>query len=122
MTRQAHLLQLRPDLPTLSKEVTPKSIEAFQNTVLRPLLKFQNPLSLSLLKTHPHFSAHTLDSEKLTRHINDICKEVRFKNQLIGMMIGLMTLSEFEHYSLNAKEYNKRILTMQTARFIDQLS
>ena len=121
MDRESHLLSLRPQLNTLSDNENTKSIEAFQNGVIRPILKFQNPLTLALIKAHPHFSSEKLKDEKWSTHITSLCKEVRMQNQLIGLVIALMTATEFEVYSQAAKEYNKRIITMQIKRYLDQL-
>lgn len=121
MNRESQLLALRPSLTTLSQEAQPKSVEIFQNEVLRPILKFQNNLTLALLKSQPHFSPEVSDRAKLVAHIKTICNQPRFKNQLIGMIIGLMSVQEYTSYAGSLKEYNKRILSMQAERFMDQL-
>ena len=59
--------------------------------------------------------------ERRKPQITNLCKEVRMQNQLIGLVIALMTATEFEVYSQAAKEYNKRIITMQIKRYLDQL-
>ena len=59
--------------------------------------------------------------ERRKPQITKLCKEVRMQNQLVGLVIALMTTTEFEVYSQAAKEYNKRIITMQIKRYLDQL-
>ena len=100
MDRDSQLTPLRPQLLTLNDAVNPKCIEAFQNEVLRPILKFQSPFTLALIKTHPHFSEELVKRENQRVHLTSICKEVRFQNQLIGSIIGLMTILELEVYCL----------------------
>ena len=42
--RTSSLLVIRPNIDTIDKSLKTKDIEAFQNNVLRPILKFQNDL------------------------------------------------------------------------------
>ena len=121
MNRQAQIIALRPSLTSLAEDAQPKSIEIFQNQVLRPILKFQNDLTLALIRSQPHFSPDMADRVKLATHIRTICNQPHFKNLLIGIIIGLMSVDEFHTYAKNLKEYNKRLLSMQVERYIDQL-
>lgn len=47
-----------------------------------------------------------------------IQKQVPFRNQLIGSVIGMFTLTEMEEYEKNTSEINKRILTMAKQRIL----
>ena len=44
--RKQSLLALRPNIEAINNSLNTKDIEAFQNKVLRPILKFQNHLLL----------------------------------------------------------------------------
>lgn len=44
------------------------------------------------------------------------------RNQLIGIVIGMMTESELQFYLTDQKACNKRIIQMQVTRFIAQLN
>ena len=46
--RTSSLLAIRPNIDTIDKSLKTKDIEAFQNDVLRPILKFQNDLLLQI--------------------------------------------------------------------------
>ena len=46
--RTSSLLAIRPNIDTVDKGLNTKEIVAFQNDVLRPILKFQNDLLLQI--------------------------------------------------------------------------
>ena len=97
----------------------------FQNSVLRPILKFQNEILLAVFKayvaTHKgHFATFSID-KKIAFIDNTLSKEVVLKNTLKGMIIGLFTSDEFMIYSNNSSNYNKRIMTMLSERIKSQL-
>lgn len=120
--RTKTLLALRPSIET---QATALSIEAFQNDVLRPILKFQNSITLQLLLSNKYYDSTqaTLSKEKLEKYLTDLLKKDKaFRNQLIGMVLGLVTDEEFLKYSDNKKEYHKRIVSMQVIRYMDQLA
>lgn len=116
------LVDLRPHIPSAETEGT-KSLEHFQNEVLRPIIKFQHDFILAYFQNHPHF--HKIISEKGTRiafqeKINHfIGDQVNVKNQLIGSVIGLMVEKELKFYFLNATEINKRIFHIICQRVSD---
>jgi hypothetical protein len=99
--------------------------EDFQNSVLRPILKFQNEIILAVFQayvaTHKgHFATFSID-KKIAFIDNTLSKEVVLKNTLKGMIIGLFTSDEFLIYSNNSSHYNKRIMTMLSERIKSQL-
>jgi len=118
--REQKIKSLRPDL---ALEGPSKNVESFQNKVLRPILKFQNPLTLQYLLANKYFDAdyNSLDNEKLQKKVTDLLNNTTFRNQLLGIVIGMMTEKEFLEYAENRKEYNKRIINMQLDRYMDQL-
>jgi len=123
MNRSDLLLQLRPDLNSIATKLDSSPVEQFQNTVLRQILASQNSLTLAVIKSQPHFGAisKNLDKEDFDSALQKLCTESRIRNQLIGIVLGLMTVEEYKHYTKDAKEYNKRIINMQIERYRDQL-
>lgn len=121
--REEKLLDLRPNLNLETEDSS--DIEAFQNNTLRPLLKFQHELTLSMLNHSTHFikMKEKIDQDDLKLYTETVLKYVGtnivFKNKMIGAIVGLMTLKEFSFYSENQAELNKRILSMQVQRYVD---
>jgi len=121
--RDQKLLSIRPELnlTSASKEL---SIESFQNEVLRPILNFQNNLTLQLLLQSKHYEDKDMkgDSARFLKYLKKYVNSNKvFRIQLLGIVIGMMTEPEFQFYSDNQKEFNKRIIQMQINSFIDQL-
>ena len=48
MTRNKELLKLRPNIKTILRDLKTSPMEQFQNTTLRPILKFQHDILLAL--------------------------------------------------------------------------
>lgn len=122
MQRDEKLLKMRPDLNLEHKSSKP--IETFQNLCLRPILKLQNIHTITLLKNHKSYHIETTQSLNDLQYRSFIMKllqsDLQFKNQLLGMIIGLFTGEEMNTYLLHKKELNKRIMKMQLQRFVDQ--
>lgn len=124
--RDDRLIQLRPEI-SLENENTigHKPIGAFQNDVLRPILKFQNSIILAqfkqyLIKFKPAFNAYNSQVQK--NYIQDVLKsDSRIKNSLIASVVSVMTLEEYSYYCENKNEINKRIVMLLTKRIQDQL-
>ena len=105
--------------PQSSKE------EIFQNKTLRPILKLQNDLLVEAFlnyanKQKNHF--YTLSIEKKLTYIeNSIQKDIKFRNALKGIIIGLFTSDEFREYALNSSNLNKRMMNLLIDRLKDQV-
>lgn len=99
--------------------------ESFQNDVLRPILKFQNDIIILYFK---HFIVETKIefntlkySHKVTR-VHDLFKtNIQFKQFYLGLIVGYFSVEEFNHYTANKKEINKRIVAMLIERICSQL-
>lgn len=99
--------------------------EAFQNDVLRPVLKFQNEL---IIQYFEHFIVENkIDfslikySHKITK-VHDLFKtNIQFKQFYMGFIVGYFTTDEFNFYVQNKKEVNKRIIAMLIERICSQL-
>lgn len=99
--------------------------EYFQNTVLRPILKLQNDLFVASF--HNYINKHKRDfyslpvEKKLTVIENAIQKDIKFRNALKGMVIGLFTVEEYSLYIKNSSSLNKRMMNMLIERLKNQI-
>ena len=99
--------------------------EAFQNQILRPILKLQNDLLLDVFRNYiskykNDFGSYT--TEKKLQYIeNSIQKDIKFRNSLKGMVIGLFTVDEYARYISNSSRLNKRMMNMVVERLKDQV-
>ena len=124
-TRSEKLLQQRPDIATSKINDQMGSEEYFQNAVLRPILKLQNDLFISVFKNYikKHKNVfYELSIEKKQRYVEHaIQKDIKFRNSLKGMIIGMFTVEEYETYKLNSSALNKRMMNLLIVRLKDQL-
>lgn len=117
-------INLRESLNLPHSETTTPA-EIFQNQTLRPVLKLQNELYLSLftnyaLRQKADFSS--LSAFKKQMFIEQsLQKDAVLKNTFIGMTIGMFTLEELEVYQSDSKVFNKRIITMLIERLKSQM-
>jgi len=106
-----------------SETTTPAEI--FQNQTLRPVLKLQNDLYLSLFTNYAlrqKTDFPTLSPFKKQMFIEQsLQKDAVLKNTFIGMSIGMFTLEELEVYQSDSKVFNKRIITMLIERLKSQM-
>jgi len=122
--RDEGLLSLRP---ALLGEIHPQSSaeEIFQNTTIRPVLKFQNDLFIEAfinyaVKQKGQF--FTLSTDKQLAYIeNAIHKDEKFRNALKGMITGAFTTVEYREYTKNSSNLNKRMMNMLIERLKDQV-
>jgi hypothetical protein len=101
------------------------SDELFQNQVLRPILKLQNDLFIAafgnhLVKNRIDFNAFSVE-KKLATIENLIQKDIKFRNALKGMIMGLFTIEEYAQYIKNSSSLNKRMMGMLIERLKSQV-
>jgi len=99
--------------------------EQFQNEVLRPILKLQNELIILSFQNYLrvnkiNFNSFTVD-KKVTLIENSIHKDSKLRDVMKGIIIGLFTSNEYLVYSINASNFNKRIITMLIERLKSQV-
>lgn len=99
--------------------------EFFQNETLRPILKLQNDLLLAvfenyLSKNKVVFQQFSVE-KKLNFIENAIQKDIKFRNSLKGMVIGLFTLEEYNRYITNSSALNKRMMNLIIERIKSQV-
>jgi len=101
------------------------SEEEFQNEVLRPILKLQNDLFIAsfvnhIAKNKIDFNSISVDKKMATIE-NAIQKDIKYRNALKGMVIGLFTAEEYAQYIKNSSGLNKRMMGMLIERLKSQL-
>lgn len=118
-------INLRESLNLPNSETTTPT-EIFQNQTLRPILKLQNDLYLSLFNNYAlrqKADFNTLSVSKKQIFIEQsLQKDAVLKNTFIGMTIGMFTLQELEVYQSDSKVFNKRIITMLIERLKSQIA
>ena len=125
MDRKSIVIALRPKL-NLDTDLD-RHLESFQNKVIRPILKFQNDLILDFLHTHPQYipqaaKINKQDPKSYHEVLNKFIKSNHaFRNQLYGMITGMMTVEEYRIYLKDVSEYNRRITTMYVQRVLSQV-
>ena len=101
------------------------SEEYFQNNTLRPILKLQNDLLIEVFKNYAVKQKNTffaLSPDKKEKYIeNAIQKDLKFRNSLKGMIIGLFSVEEYADYIQNSSNLNKRMMTMLIERLKSQV-
>jgi hypothetical protein len=101
------------------------SEELFQNEVLRPILKLQNDLFIAsflnyISKYKRDFYSKTVEN-KLAVIENAIQKDIKFRNALKGMIIGLFTTDEYALYIQSSSSLNKRMMNLLIERLKSQV-
>lgn len=122
MNRTEELLKLRPKIKTIKQDLNTSSIELFQNGTIRPILKFQHEILLAIFytaiaKNKIPFSSLKQEEKEIT--LDELFqKNLSFKNQSIGAIIGIFSREEFAHYIEDSSAYNRRIITMLKQRIL----
>ncbi len=125
ITRNLDLKSIRPDFMTTTINNEMSTEERFQNLVLRPIIKFQNGLFIEVYKNYikKHKSVfYELSIEKRTDYIeNAIHKDMKFRNGIKGMILGLFTIEEYKLYILNSSALNKRMMSIVKESLINNI-
>lgn len=114
--RKQQIMEMRPDLNSEVVLEKTGSEEHFQNSTLRPVIKLQRDLLIEAFKnyTRKHKNAFLkLSVEKRLLYIeNAIQKDIKFRNSLKGMVIGMFTIEEYQDYTENSSALNKRMMSL----------
>lgn len=124
-SRSEKLLQQRPQIPSSNIHDNMSREEYFQNAVLRPVLKLQNELFIAVymnyIRKHKNVF-HDLSLPKKMQYIeNSVQRDVKFRNNLKGIILGQLTVEEFEVYAENSSALNKRMMILLIERLKDQI-
>ena len=123
--RHNDILRIRPQIKKHKTFETMSDEERFQNSTLRTILKLQNPLLLaSFVKYATKHKGVFFDipTDKQLAYIeNAVHKDQKFRNALKGMIIGQFTVEEYNIYTQNSSQLNKRMMSLVITRLQDQL-
>lgn len=123
MRKEDKLLGLREEILTKKSEQTP--IEQFQNTTIRPILKYQHSILIVFFSSNVHVqyivSAYFSTLKKQNQLKLFTSKQLAFRAQLLGIVTGLFTDAEFEFYLSEKVNLDKRIANMILERFYSTL-
>jgi hypothetical protein len=123
MRKEDKLLGLREEILTEKSEQTP--IEQFQNTTIRPILKYQHTILIVFFNANIHVQYIVSANYSLLKKQNQLklfaSKQLAFRAQLLGIVTGLFTDAEFEFYLSEKVNLDKRITNMILDRFYSTL-
>ncbi|ALJ04216.1 glyoxalase [Pseudalgibacter alginicilyticus] len=124
-TRQFNLKSIRPEVASTTINDNMSSDERFQNLVLRPIIRLQSGLFVEVFKNYINkhkgvFYNFTLD-KRINYIENAIQKDVKFRNSLKGMVIGLFTVEEYLIYIENSSALNKRMMNIVKEQLINNI-
>ena len=121
-SRESFLKSLRPDVLTKTIKSEMSSEEYFQNTVLRPIIKFQNDLLIAVFLQFCRKYKNVffdLSTEKKILYIESaIIKDSKLRTSFRDMIIGLFSVEEYSEYLVNASALNKRMTGIVKERLI----
>ncbi len=124
-SRQSSLKDIRPEISSTTINVTMSNDERFQNLVLRPVIKLQNDLLIEVFKNYINkykCSFYDLTVEKKISYIeNSLQRDIKFRNSLKGIIIGLFTVEEYLIYIQNSSALNKRMMGIVKDRLISNI-
>ncbi len=123
--RDSDLLALRSTIAGAKVNSQMSTEEHFQNETLRPVAKLQNDLLLAIFRNYitKHKNIfYTISIEKRLNYIeNAIQKDIKFRNNIKGILIGQFTLVEYEIYVNNSSALNKRMMNIVRERLQSQI-
>jgi len=125
MFNRDSLIQLRPSIPSIKENGYITPVEHFQNTTLRPILKQQNEIILSIYSSFIDKNRHIynlLTFEQKEHFIRQsLQKDIILKNILLGSVLSIFTIKEYNEFITQEKELKKRINEMLIQRLQDQM-
>ncbi len=123
--RPNDLLRIRPELKKTKQFLSMGTEERFQNETLRPILKLQNPLFISVFRNYIEKRKgvfYDLSVPKKLAYIEmALIKDQKFRNSVKGMILGQFTVKEYQTYASNSSALNKRMMNMTIERIKDQV-
>jgi hypothetical protein len=116
---------IRPIISTIGSQENASTEERFQNETLRPIIKMQHRLVVAyfknyLLRTKLEFDQLS-DFKKKEAISKAFSKDMQFKTELRGMIIGQLTVEEYQIYFSMSATLNKRIGNMLQERIISTI-
>ena len=124
-SRESFLKSLRPDVLTKTIKSEMSSEEYFQNTVLRPIIKFQNDLLIAVFLQFCRKYKNVffdLSTEKKILYIEtSFIKDSKLRSSFRDLIIGLFSVEEYSEYLKNASALNKRMTGIIKERLISHV-
>ncbi len=112
------LVAIRPELPLEIKKSRPE--EVFQNQTLRPILKMQHDVLVQLFQQYIHKRKDVYfkfsKEDRLEWIAHSIRTDLRFRNILIGTIIGHFTLAELQVFYENESSCMRRLTDLLVQR------
>ncbi|MEZ4938506.1 MAG: hypothetical protein R2799_13030 [Crocinitomicaceae bacterium] len=120
-----YLVKIRPQIQTIEEIPVSKEDEIFQNSCLRPIIKYQHDLIIEVFQKEKNLltllKRNNNSKEQTYLVILQYVKTNKALSFLIfGLIYGLMTSKESQYYLENHKELNKRITSMVSERLNNQ--
>jgi hypothetical protein len=116
--RNEQVLSIRPSLNV--SETVAGTPEHFQNTSLRPILKYQHDLLVLIFKSYIEKRKNAFQSLKMPQklgYIEQMVKtDLKFKNRLFGVIIGHFTSEEFIVFTAHETELLRRLTDLLVQR------
>ncbi|MFT4737209.1 MAG: hypothetical protein ACI8QD_002477 [Cyclobacteriaceae bacterium] len=119
-------MEQRPAIPKAKVTTDTGQEEAFQNTVLRPIIKMKHDLLTAHTK---HYIANKkqdfalLSLEKKLIYVTSCFEQDQtLRSELRGMVIGQYTVEEYENYGQMSNALNKRIINIIKERMVDHIN
>ena len=117
---------IRPVIEGLVSENKITSEELFQNETLRPIIKMQHDLLVAYFKEYflsKKCKFNELGELKQLDFISSaFLKDIAFRSEIKGLIIGQLTVSEYNQYITSKTDYNKRILKMIQQRLVSVIN
>lgn len=123
--RDLQLLNLRPEIPSARVSINMSRDEQFQNKTLRPVAKLQDELFVEVFRNYIQKHKNTFYGFTVEKKIqfiaNAIQRDIKFRNNLKGIIIGQFTIEEYEIYIQNSSALNKRMMNIVKERLIGNI-
>ncbi|WP_062058858.1 hypothetical protein [Aquimarina longa] len=123
--RESNLLAIRPQLLNARVSENMSNDEQFQNKTIRPIIKLQSELLIEVFKNYIKKRKNTFYELSLEKRFdfieNAIQKDMKFRNNLKGMIIGQFTIEEYLKYINNSSALNKRMMSIVKERLQDNI-
>lgn len=123
--RDKNLLEYRPLIPSARVTTEMTRDEQFQNKTLRPVIKLQDLLFIEVFKNYITKHKNTFYGFTVEKKIlfveNAIQRDIKFRNNLKGIVIGQFTLEEYEIYIQNSSALNKRMMNIVKEQVISNI-
>lgn len=123
--RSTNLKSIRPIITSAQVNASMSADECFQNATLRPIIKMQNHLLISVFRNYIFKRKNVFYDLSLPKQLayieHAINKDMKFRNSVKGMIIGQFTVEEYELYIQNSSALNKRMMTIVKERLVNNI-